>query len=111
MYLTPLQTLLLILILIIGTMITRFLPFIVFPENKNTPKYIIYLSKVLPYSVIGMLVIYLLKDVKFNNYPFGVSEGVAIFIIIILHLWKKNTLLSIGIGTIIYMLLVQYIFI
>ncbi len=97
-------------IISLTTILIRILPFILFPENRETPKYITYLGKVLPYTIIGMLVIYCLKDISFTAAPFGLPEIIAIGAIIALHLWKSNTFLSIGTGTILYMLLVQFIF-
>lgn len=94
---------------VLGTMITRFLPFILFPANKPTPKYIKYLGEVLPFAVIGLLVIYCLKGVTFTAAPYGAAEEVSIGIIILLHCWKKNMLLSIAGGTVLYMLLVQFV--
>ncbi|MGB8453519.1 MAG: AzlD domain-containing protein [Anaerocolumna sp.] len=90
--------------------IIRILPFILFPVNKESPGYILYLGKVLPYTIIGMLVIYCLKDISFTLSPYGMPEVISIAAIIILHLWKSNTFFSIGAGTVIYMLLVQFIF-
>lgn len=96
---------------VLGTMITRFLPFIIFPANKPTPKYIQYLGKVLPFSVIGLLVIYCLKNVSIIKKPYGAPEMLSILGIFILHKWKKNMLLSIAGGTILYMLLIQFVFV
>lgn len=103
------QSVITILVVILGTMITRFLPFILFPEGKKIPTYITYLGTVLPYAVIGMLVVYCLKDAAFSAYH-GLPEFISIVVIVILHRWKKNTLLSIALGTILYMTLVQNIF-
>lgn len=94
-----------------GTILTRTLPFVLFPENKKIPKYIKYLSDVLPYTIIGMLVIYCLKDVSFIVSSYALPELISVSIITLLHLWKKNTLLSIGIGSALYMILVQYVFV
>lgn len=106
---TTAQSIITIFMVILGTMITRFLPFIIFPEGKTPPKYITYLGTVLPYAVIGLLVVYCLKDAVFTTYH-GLPEIIAIAFIIFLHKWKKNTLLSIGAGTVLYMSLVQNIF-
>ena len=107
MTLTPLQALITVIMLIVGAVLTRAIPFILFPSNKKTPPFILYLGKVLPYSVIGLLVVYCLKGVSLASSPYGLPEAIANVAILILHLWKNNTLLSIGAGTIIYMLLVQ----
>lgn len=94
---------------LLGTMVTRFLPFLIFPEGKEPPEFIQYLGKVLPYAVIGLLVIYCLKDVPESG-TYGIPEFLAIAFIVLLHRWKKSILLSIGGGTVFYMLLVQYVF-
>lgn len=106
---TTVQSILTIAAVAAGTMLTRFLPFIIFPEGKTPPAYIAYLGKVLPYAVIGMLVVYCLKD-SFSNGSYAFPEAIAVLFIIILHKWKKNTLLSIGAGTALYMFLVQNYF-
>lgn len=88
----------------------RFLPFLIFGENRTTSPLITYLGKVLPYSIMGMLVIYCLKDVSLLSAPFGVPELIGCAVVALLHIWKRNTLLSIGAGTLCYMLLVQLVF-
>lgn len=95
---------------VLGTMITRFLPFFIFPADKPTPKYIQYLGKVLPGAVFGMLVIYCLKNVIILNGSHGIPEVISIILVILLHLYKRQMLLSIAGGTVCYMLLIQYIF-
>lgn len=94
---------------LLGTMVTRFLPFLIFPEGKEPPEFIQYLGKVLPYAVIGLLDIYCLKDVPGSG-TYGIPEFLAIVFIVLLHRWKKSILLSIGGGTVFYMLLVQFVF-
>ena len=88
----------------------RFLPFLIFRENRKTPPLISYLGQVLPYAIMGMLVIYCLKGVSFAAFPFGIPEMIGCLVVILLHIWKRNTLLSIGAGTVCYMLLVQLVF-
>lgn len=95
---------------IIGTMLTRFLPFILFPSGKPTPKYIQYLGKVLPAAVFGLLIIYCLKNVNLFTGSHGLPELLGIIFVIALHCWKRQMLLSIAGGTICYMLLVQLLF-
>lgn len=95
---------------VLGTALTRFLPFLIFPAGKPTPKYIQYLGKVLPSAVFGMLVIYCLKGVSIFSGTRGIPELIAILIVIALHVWKRQMLLSIAGGTICYMLLVQMVF-
>ncbi len=97
-------------IVILGTMLTRFLPFLLFPAEKPTPKYIQYLGKVLPAAVFGLLVIYCFKNVGFLTGSHGIPELLATALVICLHVWKRQMLLSIAGGTICYMLLVQFIF-
>ena len=88
----------------------RFLPFLIFGENRKTPPVITYLGQVLPFAIMGMLVVYCLKDMTFLSAPFGIPEIIGCAAVAGLHIWKRNTLLSIGIGTVCYMLLVQFIF-
>lgn len=99
-----------IVICVLGTMLTRFLPFLVFSSKKPTPKYIVYLGKALPCAVFGMLVVYSLKNVSLLSGTHGIPELIAIGITAGLHLWKKQMLLSVAGGTIAYMLLVQLVF-
>ena len=95
---------------VLGTMLTRFLPFFIFRENQETPAFIQYVGKVLPPAVFGMLVIYCLKNVIFLTGTHGLPELVAIAVTVVLHLWKRQMLLSISGGTICYMLLLRFIF-
>lgn len=105
---TFVQQVITIALIVLGTMLTRFLPFLLFPAGKSTPKYIQYLGKVLPPAVFGMLVVYCLKSVHPGSY--GLPEIISIGVVIILHYWKRQMLLSIAGGTICYMLLVQFLF-
>ena len=95
---------------VLGTLITRFLPFIIFPAGKPTPKFVKYLGKVLPPAVFGMLIIYCLKNVSVFTGSHGIPELIAIAVVVGLHLWKRQMLLSIAGGTVVYMLLVQLVF-
>ena len=95
---------------IFGTMLTRFIPFLVFPAGKPTPKYIQYLGTVLPSAVFGLLVVYCLKDVSLLTGSHGIPEVLSIAAVIGLHIWKRQMLLSIAGGTACYMLLVQLVF-
>ena len=85
----------------ITTILLRFLPFLVF--KKETPPYISYLGKVLPPAIIGMLVIYCLKDVTPTASPYGIPELIAAACVVILQVWKRNSLISILTGTVVYM--------
>lgn len=104
------QALITVGVIAVGTMITRFLPFLLFPEGRKAPGYITYLGKALPGAVIAFLVIYCLKTISLPTYPYGLPEAVAVALTVALHLWKKQTLLSIAAGTVIYMFLVQRVF-
>ena len=107
---TTLQKVLTIAVVALGTQITRFSAFLVFPEGKTPPKFISYLASVLPCAVIGMLVVYCLKDVEVVQYPYGLPELIACAVTAGLHFWKRNYLISIAVGTVLYMLLVQLVF-
>ena len=91
------------------TILLRFLPFLVFGNGK-TPAFITYLGRVLPFAVMGMLCVYCLKCVSFFAFPYGIPEAVSVALVVLLHLWRRNTLLSIIGGTACYMLLVQLVF-
>ncbi len=101
---------LMVAVIALVTMSTRFLPFLIFRENHQTPKMITYLGKVLPCAIMGMLVVYCMKDVVFLTYPYGLPELIGCAVTAVLHIWKRNSLLSIGVGTLCYMLLVQLVF-
>lgn len=104
------QQILTVGLVVLGTVLTRFLPFLVFPAGKPTPRYIQYLGKVLPSAVFGLLIIYCLKNVNIFTGSHAVPELLSIAVVIALHLWKRQMLLSIAGGTVFYMLLVQFVF-
>ena len=104
------QQIITIAMVVLGTMITRFLPFLIFPPGKEPPKYIQYVGKVLPAAVFGLLVIYCLRSVDLFSGNHGLPEALSIALVIALHVWKRQMLLSIAGGTICYMLLVQLVF-
>ena len=104
------QQLITIGMVFLGTVLTRFLPFLLFPAGKPTPKYIQYLGKVLPAAVFGLLVVYCLKNVSIFAGSHGIPELLAIVVVVALHLWKRQMLLSIAGGTVCYMLLIHFIF-
>ena len=95
----------------LATMLTRFLPFLLFSSRRPTPKYVQYLGRALPPAIFGMLVVYCLKNVSIVSGSHGLPELIAIAVVAALHLWRKQTLLSIAGGTIAYMLLVQLVFV
>lgn len=101
----------LLIIIIAGiTGLLRFAPFILFGGKRPVPKIITYLSNALPAAIIGMLIIYCLRNVDFLGGWHGLPEIIAIAAVVVLHVWKKNTVLSIAGGTVLYMILVQMIF-
>ena len=93
------------------TMALRFIPFLVFPENKPLPKILVYLSNVLPAAIMGMLVVYCFRNTSIAESPHGIPELIAAAIVAGLYVWKKNFLISIAAGTVAYMLLVQLVFV
>ena len=104
------QQIITVAMVVLGTAVTRFLPFLIFPAGKPTPKYVQYLGKVLPAAVFGLLVVYSLKDVSILTGSHGIPELISILLVIILHVWKRQMLPSIAGGTVCYMLLVQLVF-
>ena len=105
-----LHSALMIAVIALVTAALRFLPFLIFGENRKTPPLVTYMGQVLPYAIMGMLVIYCLKGVSLTAFPFGIPELLGCAAVTLLHIWKRNTLLSIGAGTVCYMLLVQFVF-
>jgi len=108
--LTATQAFVIIAILAFGTAITRFLPFVCFPNATSAPRYVHYLGKMLPTAAISLLVVYCFRDIEFTVIPHGIPEIISIVAIAALHIWKNSTLLSIAAGTVVYMLLVQFVF-
>lgn len=104
-----LHSALLVAVIAAVTALLRFLPFLIFGKRK-TPAFISYLGKVLPFAVMGMLVVYCLRNTTFASTPYGIPELVSVAAVVLLHLWRRNTLLSIIGGTACYMLLVQMVF-
>lgn len=110
MRLTTVQTLVILLAVAAGTQITRWLPFVLFPEHREPPKVVAYLGQVLPPAMMGLLVVYCLRSVDLLSGSHGLPEAIAVAVIAALYLWKRNVLLSIAGGTAVYMLLVQVVF-
>lgn len=94
----------------LATMFTRFFPFLLFREGRKTPSFIANLGKILPSAIMGMLVIYCLKDVQWICAPYGIPELLGCLTVGLLQVWKRNSLLSIGLGTVLYMVLKQFVF-
>lgn len=110
MTMTLTQQIITIALIVLGTMTTRFLPFLIFPANRQTPAAVQRLGRVLPPAIMGMLVVYCLKDVSILTGTHGLPEALAIGVVVGLHLWKRQMLLSIAGGTVAYMLLLQFVF-
>ena len=104
------QMLIIIGVIALGTLFTRALPFWIFPVNKAKPPYILYLGKVLPFAVIGMLVVFSFRHVSITGTPHGMPELLGLLFVVIVYLWRRNNLLAIGGGTAFYMFLVQVVF-
>ena len=104
------HSVLMVIVISIVTMGLRFLPLWIFGNGQQTPKLIQYLGKVLPYAIMGMLVVFCLKSVSLMNHPYGIPEALATLTVVLLHVYKRNTLLSIVGGTVVYMVLVQVVF-
>lgn len=105
-----LQVLITVLLLALATALIRFLPFLVFPSGEKIPPAVLYLGRVLPAAVMGMLVVYCWKDVSFLGGSHGIPEALASVFVVISYLKRRNLLLSIGGGTAFYMILVQTVF-
>ena len=110
MYLTPFQTIVMILAVAAGTQLTRWLPFWLFPENREPPPVVTYLGRVLPAAGMGLRVVHGLKNVTWTAAPHGIPELLAILAVVLLHRWRGNVLLSIAGGTALYMAMVQFVF-
>ena len=111
MQLSTVEALLILFALVSGTFLTRVLAFVLFPENRRQPQVISFLSLTIPAAMMGLLVVFCLKRINVLTYPYGLPELISVSLIVILHLWRRNVLLSIAAGTLMYMFLVQKIFI
>ena len=107
---TPFQIVAAMLAIAAGCQLTRWLPFLLFPENKTPPKVVQYLGRVLPPATMGLLVVYCLKGVQWTAAPHGAPELFAIAAVVLLHRWKGNVLVSIAGGTALYMALLRLVF-
>lgn len=108
---TSVQIMFMIAAVALGTMVTRFLPFLVFSGKKPVPKYVEYLGKALAGAALGLLVVYGFKNVNVLAGSHGLPELIALVVIVLLHLWKRNMLLSIAAGTGVYMILINFVFV
>ena len=105
------SSLIMIAAVAIATFATRAASFVVFPKGKEVPPTVKYIGMVLPPAVIGLLVVYCLRSTQLFAYPYGIPELIACLAVIGLHAWKRNVLLSVGAGTVLYMALVQMVFV
>ena len=92
------------------TLATRIVPVLIFGRGERVPDYIVYLGKVVPYTAMGLLIVYCLKDVSLLKAPHALPEGIALAVVSGTYLWRRNTILSVTVGTVVYMLLVQLVF-
>ncbi len=110
MTMTPLQMGITIAMCVIGTVATRFLPYVIFRGNKPIPTYVQYLGNVLGPAVFGLLIVYCLRNVNLFAWPYGIPEAIALFVVSITYVWKRNMMISMAAGTVLYMVLVQTVF-
>jgi len=103
------DTIISIIVMAAVTALLRFLPFMIFRGSKKTPEFISYLGKVLPFAIMGMLVVFCLKSVDFKGGLHGLPEIISILLIVFIHWWKKNSILSILTGTVCYVVIVNFI--
>lgn len=104
------HSIILIAVFALGVAALRAMPFLIFSDKRPIPKPILYLGRALPAAVMGMLIVYCFKNVSLKAMPFGLPELIASALVVVLHLWKKNTLISILAGTVSYMLLIRFVF-
>lgn len=104
-------TIIMVAIIALVTALLRFLPFLIFRSESNTPKALYYLGAVLPGAIMGMLVVYCFKSTVVLSWPYALPELIATAVVVGTYLWKKNSLISIGVGTVLYMVLVQFVFV
>ena len=106
-----LNALVLIAVIALVTALLRFLPFLVFGGKREVPRYVLFLGEKLPFAIIGMLIVYCLRGVSFSAAAGWLPSLLAVAVVVGLHVWRRNTLLSIVGGTLVYMLLVQVVFV
>ena len=104
------HAMLVILVMGIATLATRILPVLIFGRNRNVPEFILYLGRVVPYTAMGLLIVYCLKDVSVFSGSHALPEIIALAVVGGSYLWKRNSILSVVVGTVVYMILVQSVF-
>ena len=101
------HSILLIAVIALATAALRFLPFLIFSDKNKTPKTVVYLSTMLPCAMIGMLIVYCFRNISVTSFPFGLPEIISAAAVAASYLWKRNTLLSVGLGTVCYIILIR----
>ena len=107
---TDIHAMLIILVIGLATLLTRILPVLIFGRGEKVPGYIVYLGKVVPYTAMGLLIVYCLRDVSFLEGSHGLPGIIALVVVSISYIWKRNAILSVVIGTVLYMFLLQMVF-
>lgn len=107
---SDLHTWLTVAVIALVTILVRFLPFLIFRGNRKTPEIIEKLGRILPYAIMGMLVVYCLKGMSFTDISGFLPQIIACLVVGVLYVWKRNTLISIVCGTVCYMVLLQFVF-
>lgn len=105
------HSIILVTVCAVITAALRFIPFLIFSGKRKTPEFISYLGNVLPFAIMGMLVVFCLKNVSITSSPYGIPELISVLTVTVLHIWRRNTLLSIISGTVLYIILVNFVFI
>lgn len=105
------HSIILVTVCAVITAALRFIPFLIFSGKRKTPEFISYLGNVLPFAIMGMLVVFCLKNVSITSSPYGIPELISVLTVAVLHIWRRNTLLSIICGTVLYIILVNFVFI
>lgn len=105
------ESLAIILVVAITTFFTRALPFLIFKNTTTLPEKIVYLGKVLPMGIMLCLIVYCLRNTMFTTYPYGIPEVISVGVVALLHIWKRNNMISIVCGTVLYMILIQVVFV
>lgn len=105
------ESLAIILVVAITTFFTRALPFLIFKNTTTLPEKIVYLGKVLPMGIMLCLIVYCLCNTIFTTYPYGIPEVISVGVVALLHIWKRNNMISIVCGTVLYMILIQVVFV
>ena len=99
-----------IIVMGLAVLATRIVPVLIFGRGEKVPEFILYLGRVVPYTAMGLLIVYCLRDVPVFDAPHGLPELIALAVVAVSYIWKRNTIFSVVIGTALYMFLVQSVF-